>query len=93
MTQADDRVRVAEADIDRFFQPFSKQEASHEQNINIRPTLCVEVCVGFYINRHGRCRYLQGRTAEGRNDEGFARAPTDDCTKPQNTRLVACPAA
>jgi len=74
-------------------QPFSKQEASHEQNINIRPTLCVEVCEGFYINRHGRCRYLQGRTAEGRADEGCARAPTGDCTKPHNTRLVACPAA
>jgi hypothetical protein len=28
-----------------------------------------------------------------RNDEGFAWALTDDCTKPQNTRLVGCPAA
>jgi len=28
-----------------------------------------------------------------RNDEGFARAPTDDCMKPQNTRLVGSPAA
>ena len=39
-------------------QPFSQQEASHEQNINIRHTLHEEAGVGPYTNRHVRCRYF-----------------------------------
>ncbi len=39
-------------------QPFSQQEASHEQNINIRHTLHEEAGVGSYTNRHVRCRYF-----------------------------------
>jgi len=38
----------------RMLQPFSKQEASHEQNINTRPTLWTEARVGSYTNRHLR---------------------------------------
>ena len=40
-------------------QPFSQQEASHEQNINIRHTLCAKARVRSCTYRHVRRRYLE----------------------------------
>jgi hypothetical protein len=53
-------------------QAFFQQEASHEQNINIRPTLWAEARMDSYTNRHVRRRYF-----------GIAAAIRDPLFKPR----------
>jgi len=78
-------------------QAFSKQEASHEQNINVRYTLFAQARVGSYTNRHVRCRYsgihrrppvraIRGPKACTGGGEG-ERPPPSACSRPCSPAL------